>query len=386
LYNLDTLAQLSTTTLKPPKTEGLSGLDKNKCNCQSKFQRKAKSKAISNAVVFQLVDVPNSPLTKSYWQTYHCNNVILQDGEKVSSRYCNQRWCIVCNRVRTAKMINGYSQPLSELSDPHFVTLTIPNVPGKKLKGAIEGMIESFTRIRKNIDKTYDKKIKGLRKTECTYNSFRDDYHPHFHLIVDGKDTANKLVDLWLNQYPKADIKAQDVRKANDDTMLELFKYFTKVVNKDKFYPEPMDRIFRAMYKKRVFQPLGIKKEVSEDIEEIQSQEIDFKPFQIESWIYEPESFDWVSADGETFTDYTPTDDELKYLDKITNHKNYTYEEIQNKSNRFEINRTRKTKIESNTKFRKQRNINKSRNKEPDKPPIQQSLFKDKDFKENLII
>ena len=53
-----------------------------------------------------------------------------------------------------------------------------------------------------------------------------------FHLIVDGFETSNLLVDLWLKKHLTADRKAQDITKANDGTMVELCKYFTKVISK----------------------------------------------------------------------------------------------------------------------------------------------------------
>ena len=47
-------------------------------------------------------------------------------------------------------------------------------------------MNDSLKDIRKNLKKTYGKTLKGLRKYECTYNKKSNEFHPHFHLIVDG--------------------------------------------------------------------------------------------------------------------------------------------------------------------------------------------------------
>ena len=129
--------------------------------------------------MFDLIDLKSS-LNKSYWQTFHCSKVILQEGKKITSRYCNQRWCLTCNRIRTAKMINGYSEPLSKFKEPQFVTLTIKNVKGVNLKASIELMNDSLKDIRKNLKKTYGKTLKGLRKYECTYNKKSNEFHPHF--------------------------------------------------------------------------------------------------------------------------------------------------------------------------------------------------------------
>ena len=91
---IDTLVQLYTD----PQTKPLQTLT-----------RRAKAKFLSNAINFPLIDL-KSPLKKSYWQTWHCTSVLLQEGQKITSQYCNNRWCIVCNRIRTAKMINKYQR------------------------------------------------------------------------------------------------------------------------------------------------------------------------------------------------------------------------------------------------------------------------------------
>lgn len=307
-YNLDTLAQLST---------GLCNTHNNKeLDAKVSFQKRARSKAFTNSYLFDLIDL-NSPLQKAYWQTYHCSSVILQEGQKVTSRYCNQRWCLTCNRIRSAKMINGYVGAIKELKETQFVTLTIPNVKAKYLRTAIEDMTKSIKDIRKNLKKTYNITLKGLRKYECTYNAKEDTYHPHFHLIVEGKETANKLVDFWLIKNPKALRGAQDIQPAKEGTLKELCKYFTKVIAKDNDYnPKALDIMFRAVKGKRTFQPIGIKKDVSEDIEELLSQEINFKPPQTEIYTYIPQAYDWVSAYGETFSEYNPTKEDRKVINQ----------------------------------------------------------------------
>ena len=312
---LDTLAQLSTNRCKCLKDKQLTE--------QKTLQKRARAKSFTNSYLFDLIDLKSS-LNKSYWQTFHCSKVILQEGKKITSRYCNQRWCLTCNRIRTAKMINGYSSPLSKFKEPQFVTLTIKNVKGVNLKASIELMNDSLKDIRKNLKKTYGKTLKGLRKYECTYNEKRDDFHPHFHLITDDLETSNLLVDLWLKKHLTADRKAQDITKANDGTMVELCKYFTKVISKDNDYnPKALDVMFMAAKGKRTFQPIGIKKIVSEDIEEIQSQEITFKEPQNQIWVFDKGSFDWSSADGELFSGYEPTKEDFKVINQEYKTDNY---------------------------------------------------------------
>jgi len=214
-------------------------------------------------------------------------------------------------------MINGYAPAIEEFNEPQFVTLTIPNVKAKDLKIAIEEMNNSLKAIRKNLKKTYNIELKALRKYESTYNAKRNDYHPHFHLIVDGLNSANKLVELWLRRYTKADKKAQDITPADETSLTELCKYFTKVIARDTDYnPKALDIMFRAIKGKRTFQPIGIKKHVSEDVEEIQSQEIEFKEEQNEIWQFIPTALDWVSAYSECLSEYKPTKEDLIIINR----------------------------------------------------------------------
>lgn len=307
---LDTLAQLSTKTLQPNNSKDLS----NKKLTKETLQKRAKSKAFTFSYLFDLIDL-DGKLTKSYWQTYYCSASILQEGRALSSRYCNQRWCLTCNRIRTAKIINGYKKEIEDFKEPQFVTLTIPNVKKADLRTSIETMNKSMSKINNNLKRRYGVKLKGLRKYECTYNNKRNDYHPHFHLIIEGKKEANLLVQMWLKQHKEADIKGQDISPANSGTMVELCKYFTKIISKDNDYnPKALNTMFLAAKGKRTFQPIGIKKDVNEDIEEITKQEADFVESEIEIYSWDKETYDWVSGQGVLLSEYEPTQKELKFI------------------------------------------------------------------------
>lgn len=221
---------------------------------------------------------------------------------------------MVCNRVRTAKLINGYLPEIKELPSKYFVTLTIPNVGYLELSTAIDQMIKQCTLINRHIREKRALSFKGIRKIECTYNADRNDYHPHFHIIVDSHAVAELFVSEWLQRYPKAKMISQDIREADDGAVLELFKYFTKVIASPKkktttqrmVYTRALDTIFRAMVGKRVFQPMGIKK-VSEDVDPTLSEIFDIEETDGDVWVWL--ASDWVSTDtGELLTNHVPSE------------------------------------------------------------------------------
>jgi hypothetical protein len=300
---LDKLAQLTGANTGAGFRGGKNYTDNTDNNDIEKLRKRARAKYVTNGVTLRLTKL-DSTLHKSYLNTFFCASELRQSGDILTGKYCNNRWCVVCNRIRTAKLIQGYNTVLEDLPDKYFVTLTIPNVTASDLSVTIDEMITHLSGIVKRL--RYKKlNIRLLRKLECTYNPLRNDYHPHFHLVVSGEQVARVIVDAWLKVYPGANMQAQDIRPADKGAIIELFKYFSKIISKGSIYPEPLDIIFRAMYQRRVFQPVGIKK-ITEDIEELQS-EIYADLIEAErtwTWI----ESDWIDKEtGECLTGYQPS-------------------------------------------------------------------------------
>jgi len=290
-------------TLAQPGTKPPEKFEKSEKNT---LKKRAIAKYKTVEIILPLIDL-QSDLKKAYWSTFHCCNVLLQDGNKITGKYCNNRWCIVCNRIRTAKLINGYLPVIRvEILDPFFVTLTIPNVPGPELGRSISEMTRTIIRINHLFRHRKDFRLKGIRKIECVPGK-HNDFHPHFHLLVSGELAGRELINAWLKNYPDADKRGQDIRPADQNSLIELFKYSTKITAELKNNPEALDTIFKALYKKRVFQPIGLKKlSVSEDIDGIQAQEIDDLKSAVDAWVWEQEVKDWLNSSGEFLTEYMP--------------------------------------------------------------------------------
>jgi len=306
--NVHTLALLDHDSLHAPPLK--------ESNQKRLFQKRAKAKAYSNALVFSLVDAnPHSHLVKSYWNTYHCNNILLQEGQKVSASFCNNRWCVVCNRVRTAKLINGYKNELDTFKEPTFLTLSRPNIQGRYLRTGNEQNIKSLSNIIRNTKERLKTIVRAIRKVEITHNKDTKDFHPHYHFVIDGQDIAETIKNKWLSEHSDAHEKGQDIQPATDGTLLEIFKYVTKLVGKEGTEPKALNTIFSALRNKRAIQAYGLKKTVSENIEKEQTNNIDFKDPKIEIWLYD--NYDWIASSGETFSDYIPHQDTIELIKSI---------------------------------------------------------------------
>lgn len=284
------------------------------------FKNRMYVKYLTNHIALNLINQnPESELIKSYWNTTHCISVLKYQHPKITSTYCKNRWCITCNRIRTGVLINTYEPQLKALFQPYFITLTRPTVKGEDLPKQIELMEKVWRKISQN---TKDKKFLrehqnfiGIRKAECTIRP-NDHYHYHFHLIVDNWAVSEWLVAKWLKLNPDADAAAQDIRIADDGSMKELFKYFTKLTTKTekKTDYKRLNTIFTVLKGKRTFQTFGGLRAVPEDLDdEFMAQEVDLGT---ETKIYKWNLEDWYDIDtGEALVG-EPIPEKVKNLRK----------------------------------------------------------------------
>ena len=263
------------------------------------------AKYLNNWLILKLVDT-KSELEKRYWDSYHCSENIRVQGVVAKSSFCKNRWCMICNRIRTAELIHKYMPTVSTWKDKQFVTLTIVNPTADELHKSLEDMRKAFVRIKDKLRKQGIKLV-GIRKLEITYNRHTDTYHPHYHIITKS-NFSNQIIGSWLSEFPTAKRAAQDSRKADDSSCFELFKYFTKLTSnssKDKFITaSALDTIFRNIQGKRTFQSFGfvphkeIDPRIKEESEEI-SEAILFQ--------WKKDLHTWINQEtGESLTGWQP--------------------------------------------------------------------------------
>jgi hypothetical protein len=288
------------------------------------LQKQAYKKYFSNRLALGLRNFnPESSLKQSYLNTIYCKNTILVENGTMrnTSKYCKNRWCVTCNNIRTGRMINGYEEQLQAFKSAYFVTLTLPTCKAEYLPKRIKEMEAEWRKILKNNTKNkVFSTLKGLRKMECTIRP-QEHYHYHYHIIIEGKKQAEWLLKQWLNHFPEANSKAQDIRKADKNSLKELFKYFTKLTVKDdnlfsngeRYVGQfkSLDYIFSSLKGKRVYQPFGGVKVISEELNDY-NLELQFTDAQqnLYKWVKN----DWVSDLGECLTGYTPTETTLELL------------------------------------------------------------------------
>ena len=321
--SLDTSAQLRTKSDVEP-IGPLRSLTKQ--SDKNALLKRARRKYLGGNIALKLVDadrhrmkhIPgemDSVMEKRYWRSFYCSHELLvyPDG-KVTAKYCKQRWCPVCCSIRCAQAIEKYLPIIEDWDDLHFVTLTLPNVEGDFLRPVIGDMQKTVRKIAGSINRSAKRnnlpKLVALRKMECTYNPIRNDYHPHYHFLLNGKGPGIELINRWLKSYPEAVRKAQDIRSADDRSVKEMFKYFTKMVTtspngKRVIYADALDVIFRGISGKRTFQPMGFQVGNSLEIED--GERIQQQALEVLKW--DSRMTDWVNHEtGELLSGYIPSE------------------------------------------------------------------------------
>ena len=301
-------------------------------NCDLEALTKRAKVKYSQKDLMRYMSRLDSPFAAKYQNTLSCSSFIIQNGTVLTSRYCKYRWCKICNRIRTAKLLAGYSEVITNMIQPQFVTLTVQNVVIEKLEATIKGMLKTVKLIQDLRRKTKQPLLRCIRKLECTYNATENNYHPHFHFIIEGVQAANDLLNAWCNRYPDhiVNIKGQDIREA--DNPIELFKYFAKltakhesdtysfigdkVIRNEYHYPEALDLIFRTIENFRIVQTMGGITMVKDDIDEVDAQEYEGIKSKKTLWLYNIN--DWFDTyTGEKLTGYTPNKYEQNYSKRI---------------------------------------------------------------------
>lgn len=205
-----------------------------------------------------------------------------------NARFCNWRFCPQCARRLSLQRGFSLSAIMTKLaSQGHrflFVTLTIPNVDGEGLSESLTELSLAWERLSKR--KKYKKWIVGgIRKTEVTYNSKRNDFHPHLHILVCVKPEYFKVVrkgsdgnrvrefpniipvEEWREDWKRAvrnnraeQIKVQAVSNTPSKlvkSIAEIAKYSAKdsdmALSKDVF-----KQFYLGLKGKRLFAPFGI--------------------------------------------------------------------------------------------------------------------------------
>ncbi|EVG52775.1 protein rep [Staphylococcus aureus H47224] len=206
----------------------------------------------------------------------------LEKQKLYKANSCKNRFCPVCAWRKARKDALGLSLMMQYIKQQQkkefiFLTLTTPNVMSDELENEIKRYNNSFRKLIKR--KKVDSVIKGyVRKLEITYNKKRDDYNPHFHVLIAVNKSyftdkryyisQQEWLDLWRDVTGISEItqvQVQKIRQNNNKELYEMAKYSGKdsdyLINQKVF-----DAFYKSLKGKQVLVYSGLFKEAKKKL------------------------------------------------------------------------------------------------------------------------
>lgn len=206
----------------------------------------------------------------------------LEKQKLYKANSCKNRFCPVCAWRKARKDALGLSLMMQYIKQQEnkefiFLTLTTPNVMCEELENEIKRYNNSFRKLIKR--KKVGSVIKGyVRKLEITYNKKRDDYNPHFHVLISVNKSyftdkryyisQQEWLDLWRDVTGISEItqvQVQKIRQNNNKELYEMAKYSGKdsdyLINQKVF-----DAFYKSLKGKQVLVYSGLFKEAKKKL------------------------------------------------------------------------------------------------------------------------
>ena len=206
----------------------------------------------------------------------------LEKQKLYKANSCKNRFCPVCAWRKARKDALGLSLIMQYIKKQErkefiFLTFTTPNVQNEQLEDEIKHYNKSFKKMveRKKVKSI----IKGyVRKLEITYNKKRDDYNPHFHVLIAVNKSyftdkryyisQQEWLDLWRDVTGISEItqvQVQKIRQNNNKELYEMAKYSGKdsdyLINQKVF-----DAFYKSLKGKQVLVYSGLFKEAKKKL------------------------------------------------------------------------------------------------------------------------
>jgi len=238
---------------------------------------------------------------------------------------CKNRFCPICAWRKSKKDALALSVMMTymkqeENKDFILLTLTAPNVSADELDDEIKHYNHAFKKLMER--KEVKKIVQGYaRKLEITYNEKRNDYHPHFHVLVAVNKSyftqttqyinQKRWLELWREATKNNEITQVDVRKVRknkNDRVYEIAKYSAKdsdyLINQEVF-----EVFYKALKGKRVIVYSGLFKEA---MTKFKNGELDkYKEVDMTKYIYAI-LYQWGDKNYSELERRLLTEDELK--------------------------------------------------------------------------
>lgn len=263
--------------------------DKNK-NGKDRRWRERKLLSLKLSDIFKALGYKETLVNRVEYCAEHLNFIKKEDGSLrlYQAYFCKNKLCPMCNWRRSMKYSYQTSRIVEQAIKEYpkgrflFLTLTVKNVEGDKLKSTISELTEAFRRLM--MYKKVKRNLLGyLRSIEVTYNEKEDTYHPHIHVLLMVKPNyfsgrgANYLsqkewAELWAKSLkifydPIVNIKAvKETGKGLKGAILETAKYPMKPIEFEMENQQVVDDLYKGLFRKRQIGYGGIFKTIKKQL------------------------------------------------------------------------------------------------------------------------
>jgi plasmid rolling circle replication initiator protein Rep len=178
---------------------------KNQDEIVGKYQPKKKQ----NLKIYEFIKDKLSEGGRELFKECSTFNQFISTRDKIKNKLigsnpCKNRFCPICawrkarkDAMKIATMMEAIK--VEEKKEFLFLTLTTPNIKADMVRSEIDRFNKAFKKLfdRKKVQRS----IKGyIRKLEMTYNKERDDYNPHFHVLLCVDKNYFKRKELYIKQ------------------------------------------------------------------------------------------------------------------------------------------------------------------------------------------
>lgn len=222
-------------TIEKMKDSGIGGMIINK-----DFRQKVKEHYLSNKIIIGYYSdlknesVINTDKKKLYvqnkidrmnscnatWKSNFYSKMNIKDFK--GTYYCKDKFCLNCKKWRQASRMKKFIPELKKYdNDLYFITFTVPNVRGDKVKETIDKILKGHSKLIKYMEnkkksKIFDTEIfhfiGGIRVLEISINRERKDkYHIHLHcayILKDYKPSKAYIINKFsIDHKNKRDVR-----------------------------------------------------------------------------------------------------------------------------------------------------------------------------------
>ncbi len=173
------------------------------------------------------------------------------DDFRIRYNHCKDRMCTPCANTRAARISAAVMQRVAD-TQPLFITLTLCG-KNEPLSGLVDRLYKSFKALR--LMPLWADAIRGgVAFLEVKHNTKAGRWHPHLHILADGKYVPKgELSDVWRSITKDSYIVDVQRCKPGQHTAAYVTKYASKPLNTSFCNTaELLDEALKALHGRRL--------------------------------------------------------------------------------------------------------------------------------------